>query len=95
MIYVQWTATVIFLALSLLAMIGNWKIVISYVTTKKGATFIPLFGGICGCLGLLACPNPTAFKLWWLPLLVDPGSVFMVVTYLIHIIRLQFKKTNT
>lgn len=41
----------------------------------RSLTWVPLVGGISGMAGVLLCPAYFNMIPWWLPLLVDYGSI--------------------
>ena len=52
--------------------IGNWYCLFS------GKSLLPFIGGFLGFLAFLLSGVPGAVRLCWVPLLLDPGSAFMV-----------------
>lgn len=70
---------------------GNAATLLRFVVSKRRGSMIPFFGGIAGALGIVASPQTPLHGLWWLPLLVDPGSAFLVVTSLVSIARRRGK----
>lgn len=46
-----------------------------YVRKRRPPSWIPLIGGTSGAVGLWLLPSAAAHKWWWLPLIVDWGSV--------------------
>ena len=42
---------------------------------KKTSSWIPLVAGVCGSLALVVAPLPQASRWWWIPLILDWGSI--------------------
>jgi hypothetical protein len=55
----------------------------------KGTNFsvIPFLGGILGGAGFLLAPNPALRHLWWLPLILDYGSLPSLAWALLVLVR--------
>jgi hypothetical protein len=47
----------------------------SMVLRKKTSSWIPLLGGVFGALALLSMPMQGVRWYWWLPLILDWGSL--------------------
>ncbi len=80
MVVLQWTVSILLIGLSLFIGLGQWWAI---YTIPKGLnaqgqprnySMIPFIGGVLGVLGCLMSPSEKIFRLWWLPLLIDPGS---------------------
>src|SRR5215510_895806 len=86
-IWVRWIASVILLAVFLWVAVLNasmfWQV---YFKGRKASSWIPLLGGSCGALALAISPVPQSSLLWWLPLLLDwgsvPGLLYPIILYL-------------
>ena len=73
---VRWGVGVILLCITGYIIICNWGIVIAWhLTRKPQASWLPLLGGIFGMLGLLIIPDVRFSFWWWLPPLVDWGTI--------------------
>jgi hypothetical protein len=59
--------------------IWNWSQAIRGWSGKKGKSLFPIVGGLLGCLGIWLSGVPGSKKLCWIPFLIDPGSILMVV----------------
>jgi hypothetical protein len=54
----------------------NWSVAWRLRIRKQPApSWIPLLGGLLGSASLLIAPVPDVAALWWVPLLVDWGSI--------------------
>ena len=62
----------IFLWLSCLNAVEFWK---RHMRKEKARSWVPLLGGGAGSLALLAIPTHGLKLWWWLPLLLDWGSL--------------------
>lgn len=68
---------------------------IHYVQHKRTPSWIPLLGGIFGVLAVFAVPIPGIRQWWWLPLLLDFGSIpGFIQTFIYYLIRLMRKPMN-
>lgn len=73
-------AAAILLCFWLLVAIQNWRIFWHNAVRKgKYVSSILLFGGIAGALGALIMPLPVVPYLFWVPLLLDWGTIPMLV----------------
>lgn len=76
MIVARWILTVAGLTLAIYVAIFNLRVMLSRSRSATTTTsWIPLVGGVLGCIALLIAPSATLRALWWLPWLVDPGCV--------------------
>lgn len=66
--------SVAFIGLSVI----QWVWVIQGWRGKKTHSLIPLLGGILGCLGVVFSGVPGAKGFWWVPFVIDPGSILMI-----------------
>jgi hypothetical protein len=72
----RWIPGGALLLVSALVCIGNASLLWTcYVRKRKAPSWIPLVGGITGVIGLWLLPVPAAHRWWWVPLIVDWGSV--------------------
>ncbi len=54
----------------------NWATLIRHlIGSAPRDTVQPLVGGICGAIALLAVPVPFYNLFFWVPLVIDPGSI--------------------
>ena len=63
---------------------GNWILVIRGLRGQPSGSQIPLFGGLAGAASLFVVPTNGVALWWWIPLVLDPGSVpllFVTATY--------------
>jgi len=58
----------------------NWRIFFhNYIKKDSHTSVIPFLGGLSGTIGLLIAPVNGIAVFWWIPLLLDWGSVPLVV----------------
>lgn len=58
---------------------AQWIWIIRFLLgNKKSHLFIPLIGGISGCLAIVGSGVPEAQKFWWIPFVMNPGSLWMI-----------------
>lgn len=72
----------------------NAATVVRYLTSKRTGSMVPFVGGVAGALGLALSPNVIPSGIWWLPLLVDPGSAPLVVAALVRLAGPGSKKDD-
>jgi hypothetical protein len=53
----------------------NWWAWIGRLTRTRGSSWIPLIGGVLGSGALLVEPTGIGGRFWWVPLVVDAGSL--------------------
>jgi hypothetical protein len=60
----------------------------------KGTTFsvVPLVGGILGGVGFFLAPYATLRHFWWLPSILDYGSVPSLVSLSVALVRKQLQR---
>lgn len=61
--------------------VGHAYCLIRYFTKHVRFSVVPLLGGVLGALGFYVAPAVALQKLWWLPLLIDYGSVPSVISW--------------
>ncbi len=84
MLFLRWILGCVVLTYSICLMGFNniifWK---SIVKREKAPSWIPLVGGVSAALAFLALPIIPLHKWWWLPLILDWGSLPGIVVTLI------------
>jgi hypothetical protein len=76
MIYLRWLVAVpLLLVFFWIASLNAIVFVNGFIRKQKTPSWIPLLAGVAGLLGLIAIPVGEAWRLCWLPLLLDWGSV--------------------
>jgi hypothetical protein len=90
MITVRWIVGSALLTISIVMVIVNFRIFLKGIILRQHApSWIPFFGGGTGTLGILVVPLPALHSFWWLPLVLDWGSLPGIIHALgIHAIRL-------
>ena len=83
MLALRWTVAAILLLVFLLISVGNVFSIIAYLWRKQHISAIPFIGGILGVCGFLAPPVGWLSHWWWLPLVIDYGSLPMMVVFFI------------
>ena len=57
-----------------------------YVLRRPSGSWVPFVGGLAGALGLLIVPVAAFHEYWWVPLVIDwgsiPGTLFTILFYL-------------
>jgi hypothetical protein len=86
-ILLRWgLASLCLLIFGILALLNAWT-VIEYRLNNKHVSAVPLVGGIFGMIGLFILPVGSSETYWWLPLLLDYGSVPMWTYFFLHHLR--------
>jgi hypothetical protein len=91
MLWLRWTTGIVLLTISGWLIYLNstvfWK---GYVRRELTSSWIPLLGGGLGATALAVLPIAIAHKWWWLPLLVDWGSLpGIIYTIVWHIVKIR------
>lgn len=74
-----WTIIGVFFgALFLLIAIGNMRIMALWCARRERASLVPLIGGVAGALAFLTLSIAQLSGRWWLPLLLDIGTLPLV-----------------
>jgi len=55
--------------------LGHSFCLLRYFLRRKPFSVVPFIGGILGAIGLAMAPEPSLNRFWWIPLLVDYGSI--------------------
>ncbi len=63
----------------LLAVGGNVHTILRYYLRGERGSLVPLVGGVFGSLALVAWPMERLWHWFWVPLVVDPGTLPMVL----------------
>jgi hypothetical protein len=71
-----------------LLLVGTWIIILNYSVVylwyrrRQRHSFIPLIGGCLASVALIVCPLEDAKKLSLLPLVVDLGCLYSVLSFI-------------
>ena len=78
---VRWVLAVTALVCFFVIAVMNIHMLVSNLRHSKahGASGIPWIGGLAGCLGLLVAPSELLRSLWWIPMILDVGSIPMTI----------------
>jgi hypothetical protein len=80
------TAGLLFAVCVWLASMNAYVFFKGFILRKKAPSWIPLVGGLCGALSVIALPVPGVRYWWWVPLVLDWGSVPGLLTTLFYIL---------
>jgi hypothetical protein len=73
---IRWSiSSILFLLFVWLAFLNATVFWQRHIQKRKAPSWIPLLGGLFGVAALLALPMPIANQFWWIPLLLDWGSL--------------------
>lgn len=77
------------------AIVMNWAVFTNnYILKKKWSSAVPLVGGATGAIGLICLPLEGLWKFAWIPLVLDWGSIPVIVVSLICYIERRRKGLN-
>ena len=86
-------------AAAILAVLGAYVILLNYAVPirwfreHKHHSLIPFFGGICLSISMLIWPKHSLGNYAWIPLVIDLGCAYLVVSFLYAALVLKaFKK---
>ncbi|MCE5306296.1 MAG: hypothetical protein LLG20_01515 [Acidobacteriales bacterium] len=71
----RWVLGTVLAMVFLVVAAGNVWTVIGFLVKRERNSAVPLVGGLCGVAACFLLPVPLAGDWWWLPLLLDYGSV--------------------
>ncbi len=64
--------------------IMNWAVFVNnYVLKKQWTSAVPLIGGVAGAVGVLSLPIDGTWRYSWIPLLLDWGSIPVIMVSII------------
>jgi hypothetical protein len=66
---------------------GHLCCLIRYVVSHKHFSVIPLIGGIAGAIACRYAPNMTLRQSWWVPMIVDFGTLPSLTIWVINFSR--------
>jgi hypothetical protein len=93
--YVRLTLAIGLAALSASAVLGNLGIIFRQLRLgRKGVSLVPLVGGVSGAIAILAFPREGLGKWAWVPLVLDPGTLFLVLTPLLLLYRRMARRAD-
>jgi hypothetical protein len=65
----------------------NWYALVRRLTKPRAPTWIPLVGGLLGVGAILLEPTGVSRQYWWVPIVVDGGSLPGFSLTVIHLLR--------
>lgn len=79
--------SIVLILFSLYIIVMNWCGELAPLFGRKRGSWVPLVGGLLGALGFAIAPWNELRRLWYVPLLVDwgslPGVLFTIFYYLV------------
>ena len=78
-----WIASVLLTAIFLWVGAMNWMALVAQQLRPRAPSWIPLMAGTAGALALGIAPLPGVSQFWWVPFIVDGGSLpgFLMTAY--------------
>ena len=81
-ITMRWFIAFPFAVLWALCVVGHISSIISIISRGESASLIPFIGGIAGAFAVLICPVEGIWRWFWLPPLLDLGTLAMLAVML-------------
>ena len=74
--------------------VANWHGLLAWLIKRKRSSAIPLLGGALLAFAIVVAPGQSVRWLWWLPLILDPGCLLLLVTTALFWLRGGFSATS-
>lgn len=87
LVYFQWFCFVIFAVVSVTYTFGNIVYVLLSKFRHRYYSLVPLIGGVSGFISCLVSPVQCAKSLWYVPLILDPGTCYLLLGAIVEVIR--------
>ncbi len=88
----HWSACAGLLLVWVVAGASNALIVLLWLLKRRRASLIPIVGGLAGAAGLLLSPLGALHKWWWVPPVVDPGTLPLVVPTVVWVVCVKLRR---
>jgi len=82
-----WAISIVLVAIFTLITVANCFCLVRFVLKGTNFSVIPFLGGILGGAGFFLAPSPTLRHLWWLPSILDYGSVPSLVAGIVVLVK--------
>lgn len=82
-----WLLAVIFV----LVTAGNLAIVYRWLVLKRHSSEVPVIEGVAGVAACFLLPSDSLHRWWFVPLLVDPGSLPLMMSTAVFVAGQLFK----
>lgn len=90
---IRWILSIGFVGLFLYIAVVNWVVFINnYVRKKQWSSALTLIGGASGSIGIVILPVSGAWQYWWLPLVLDWGSIPVILDAIILRVWRRYRK---
>ena len=89
---VIWAVSIALIALFALSAVGHACCIARFLVKGTHFSSLPLLGGILGGVGFLLTPYPTLRHLWWLPSILDYGSVPWLLSGCVVLVRKRLRR---
>lgn len=74
-----WVPAIAIAFLSVWAIAFNFSVLVRHISrASRVPSIVPLLGAFCGALALLICPWRPVAAYWWVPVVIDPGTWWLV-----------------
>jgi hypothetical protein len=84
---VSWAISIVLIAVFALIAIGHACCLVRFLVKGTRFSVVPFLGGILGGAGLFLAPNPALRSLWWVPSLLDYGSLPSLISWFFVLLR--------
>ena len=74
--------------------VANWHGLLAWLIKSKRSSAIPLLGGALLAFAIAVAPGHSVFRQWWLPLILDPGCLPLLVATVLFWLRRGFITTT-
>jgi len=92
MTILRWVLSIVFGSFSLwvgsLIAVLFWK---NFILRQRTPSVTPLLAGVCGTIALLIVPLTGIRRWWWIPLLLDWGSLGILVSLVYYLYMSKVK----
>jgi hypothetical protein len=81
-------------SLFLFIAIGNLSIAMGWYLRGKTGSLIPGLGGLAGLAACFLLPYPVLRRWWWIPLVADPGTAYLITVTALFMITKLYKQVS-
>ena len=85
--------SIVLIAMFALIAVGHGCCLVRFLVKGTNFSVVPFLGGILGGAGFFLAPSLALRHLWWLPSLLDYGSVPSLVSWIVVLVRKGLHRT--
>jgi len=86
MFAIRWLLAGLLLLLFAVCALGNLVGPVQAIIRRKNYSMVPFIGGLAGMFGLLLAPAPELHRWWWVPLVLDLGTGFLLLSVVVAVV---------